>query len=367
MDIKEFNWQEKPTGFVFSGVYSFLERGPLCDEVKKAFGRENEKLALKIFREPFYQEKMEDFYWGSVFCPDNHRTRLYQATIAQNIGAWYGLAPRVYGIVVINYKGVRFLAQLTEDLGEPTEEDTPERQIKIYEELADKLKKHHLVPPIKDIVNNNNAIGGKWFDFQGAKLEDCFEEEFKKRVVEEACFVKGTHYQTQPELGLKGFRDSEQRVKDLRLEEIDFKDKTVLDVGCLGGFFCNYAYKRGAKRVVGVDLPEKAQIAYEISNYLKNWNIDYVPKTINRTENVEEFAGIKKFDIILYLAVNWYLGFPDWLFEMMNDVLIVEKNGKEDGITDEAVEEILKSKCSKVEIIGHRNDFDRQPILRCRK
>jgi len=363
MELKEFDWNEKPTGVIFSGIYSFIERGPLCDKVKKVFGRENEKLALKIFREPFYQEKVEDFYWGSIFCPDNHRSKLVGATIAQNTAAWYGLAPRVYGLVVIKYKGFKFLAQLTDDLGD--EADSPKKMDDVYYHLTAKLKKHNIVSPIGD--KNKNSMRGKWIDFQGAGLMDNFEEEFKKRVEKEACFIEGTHYQTQPELGIKGFRDSEQRVKDLKLGEIDFKDKTVLDVGCMGGFFCNYAYKRGAKRVVGLDLPVQAQIAYEISNYLGNWNIDYIPKIIEGKDDIKELAGLGKFDIVLYLAVNWYLGFPQWVFDLTNEVMLVEKNGKEDGIADEAVEKTLKDHFKSVEIIGHRNDFDKQPIFKCLK
>lgn len=44
----------------------------------------------------------------------------------------------------------------------------------------------------------------------------------------------------------------------------DFRDKTVLDLGCGYGWHCNYAVEKGAQKVIGIDQSEKMlQVATE--------------------------------------------------------------------------------------------------------
>ena len=40
---------------------------------------------------------------------------------------------------------------------------------------------------------------------------------------------------------------------EAELDKIDFRDKTVLDIGCWDGFWSFYAEQRGAKRVLATD------------------------------------------------------------------------------------------------------------------
>jgi SAM-dependent methyltransferase len=44
------------------------------------------------------------------------------------------------------------------------------------------------------------------------------------------------------------------------MAQIEFKDKEVIDVGCMDGVFCFHAESRGASRVVGVDRPPRALV-----------------------------------------------------------------------------------------------------------
>jgi len=361
--LKEFELTYRPNVDFFAGVYVFIEKGELCEKVKVAFGREKQDLCLKVFRNPFVGDSFKDYLWGNDFCPDDHISSLFDSSMAQNVASWIGLAPRVYGIVVIKYKGKKYLAQLT-DYVEGEILTDKDKKFEVYEKLKAYLSSYDFLPPARDLIPDN-VIDGKWLDFQGAKPKDNYKDLLLPRLKDNAYFVKGTHYQTQPEIGLKGFRNSEQRVKNLKLDKIDFNDKTVLDIGCCGGFFCNYVSDMGAKRVIGVDIPRNAEISRELSNYLGNFNVDYVSKEIGKNEFISDFLGINSFDIVLYLAVNWYLGFPDWLFHFVKDKMIVEKNGKEDGITDEFVKDLLKDKFKKVERIGKRTDFDNQPIFLC--
>jgi 2-polyprenyl-3-methyl-5-hydroxy-6-metoxy-1,4-benzoquinol methylase len=73
-----------------------------------------------------------------------------------------------------------------------------------------------------------------------------------------------------------------------RLPEIDFSNKSVLDIGCNSGGHCLWAKQRGARKVVGVDLSldrisqartlakfEQTQINYYNKNF---FNIDFKSK-----------------------------------------------------------------------------------------
>lgn len=54
----------------------------------------------------------------------------------------------------------------------------------------------------------------------------------------------------------KGQTDSSYKLTRLKFPD-DLSLKSVLDIGCNEGFFCNEALKRNAKRVVGVDMNRK--------------------------------------------------------------------------------------------------------------
>ena len=51
-----------------------------------------------------------------------------------------------------------------------------------------------------------------------------------------------------------GFRDSAKVWERLKLSDDQFAGKSVIDVGCNSGFFCFEAKKRGAARVLGIDI-----------------------------------------------------------------------------------------------------------------
>ena len=57
--------------------------------------------------------------------------------------------------------------------------------------------------------------------------------------------------------GEKGMVDSQRRLERLQIPA-DLRGKSVLDIGCNEGFFCNVAATRGARRVVGLEISESA-------------------------------------------------------------------------------------------------------------
>ena len=96
--------------------------------------------------------------------------------------------------------------------------------------------------------------------------------------------------------GLNGQRDLEFRKQFFHHE--DFKDKTVLDVGCNMGQMCQYALSLGAKHVLGIDY-DKTVI--QKSNLLnKSDKVQYVSDDI---DNYFMYTQLEKKDTILLLSV----------------------------------------------------------------
>jgi tRNA (mo5U34)-methyltransferase len=98
-----------------------------------------------------------------------------------------------------------------------------------------------------------------------------------------------------------------------RLDEIDFKDKTVLDIGCWDGYWSFYAERRGAKSVLATDDISQnwaEGTGIHLAKELYGSSID-----INQGMPVYEVASLdQKFDIILCLGVHYHLYDPYYAF-----------------------------------------------------
>ena len=71
------------------------------------------------------------------------------------------------------------------------------------------------------------------------------------------------------QLSTPGRYDSEARLADLRLP-MSLRGVSVLDVGCNSGMYCIEAKRRGAERVVGVDLnPKRLRQARHLAHFLE--------------------------------------------------------------------------------------------------
>jgi tRNA (mo5U34)-methyltransferase len=104
----------------------------------------------------------------------------------------------------------------------------------------------------------------------------------------------------------------------------DLSGKTVLDIGCNGGFYSIQMKQRGAARVVSIDSDlrylEQASFAAEAIGE----NIEF------RQLDVYDVAALKeKFDIVLFMGVLYHLRHPllalDLLYEhVVKDTLIFQ-------------------------------------------
>lgn len=89
--------------------------------------------------------------------------------------------------------------------------------------------------------------------------------------------------------------DTRQRIKFL--ESIDFRNQTVLDVGCNSGQFCLYAKKRGTRRVVGIDINrERLDQAIKLAD-LEELEIEYYER------GLFDIRDFEPFDVVFCFAV----------------------------------------------------------------
>jgi tRNA (mo5U34)-methyltransferase len=105
---------------------------------------------------------------------------------------------------------------------------------------------------------------------------------------------------------------------------LDFKGKSVIDIGCWDGYFSFMAEKRGATRVVGFDDPSYRWGEMDGWNFLKdhfNSKAEFVRGTIYDPPR-------EKFDIVLCYGVLYHLNDPLTAainsFQMAKEVVVFE-------------------------------------------
>lgn len=90
-------------------------------------------------------------------------------------------------------------------------------------------------------------------------------------------------------------------------ENINFKNKSVLDIGCHYGTYCLLAEEKGAKMVVGLDVSKDVILKAERINQLNDSNIKFL------WGDIEEYdkERLGKYDIILLLNVLHHNKYPE--------------------------------------------------------
>lgn len=217
------------------------------------------------------------------FKPSKEKNDLFYSSQIQNILHWNGLAPRVYDIGFIDDKP----CQITE----------------------------------KGDIKFDKSLGEKYGFNEDLKFYKSYEEFVTITYYEYGKYGK-VYYQNVPELGIKGGpRKSLDRISYMQLNKIDFKDKSVLDIGCAGGFFCRYADDQGASKVRGVDMERPAYAAKHMANFIGNFNIDYEVADLSKG-----YSTKKPFDIVFFLSMIFHINVPD---AVKNAKMVVyEDNGK---------------------------------------
>jgi len=318
----------------------------------------DKRLALKIFNAyPLNNwENLSGFRWGDPPAGDNPdmSVPLIDATKIQNIAWMHGLAPRVYGIVKVRIGNQKYWAQEVELV----EGEFAENKHEVFYATYKKVKDLGLVYGFeseKDDVSAKDVIGGKLVDFNTFHFTKDHLGKVKKAYIEKARYGK-IYYHNVPEWGLVNSpRKNKDRVKYMKLDEIDFKGKSVLDLGCAGGYFCRYVKDRGAGYVRGVDFEDPVFAAFLVSNELMYWDIDFYNKDICN------YQPTMKFDIVFFLSMNYHIGIPSWLAGVTKKICIFEDNSKERN-----AKKTLTKMFKEVKLVGKARDHGMKPIYHCR-
>lgn len=100
------------------------------------------------------------------------------------------------------------------------------------------------------------------------------------------------------------------------LDQIDFKGKRVLDVGCRDGLFSLEAEKRGAAEVIGIDNDLSKGAVEFLLPHLKS-KVRMVEMNLN--DLTEKTFG--PFDVILFFGVLYHLRYPIWSLRRLSECL----------------------------------------------
>jgi tRNA (mo5U34)-methyltransferase len=99
------------------------------------------------------------------------------------------------------------------------------------------------------------------------------------------------------------------RFIEAQLDTVDFRGKTVLDIGCWDGYWSFYAERRGAKSILATD--DRTQNWSNGEGLLLARELYGSSVRVNQEVSVYELASLKeKFDIILFLGVYYHLFDP---------------------------------------------------------
>jgi hypothetical protein len=321
-------------------VFSFIVRSDNVEQVLyNDYGRLG--LCLKVWRRK--ATPLETFCWS-----EKTGVLLVDATKAQNLFARHGFAPRVYDIVRVNGRWAQVTDFVT-DNGR-TFDRTAAREV---------VRRYGIACRGGD-MNDANWLGDQMVDFQAHLLKPRYIDDLKQRIVKNTAWgSRSDPYQDVAHLTEQSQRYTPHRVKAMAWDDYDWHGKGVLDLGCNLGALCIEATVRGARRVVGVDLPHVAAVAYEVANWLGYWNIDYEGLQLPREKDELQ----EQFDVVLCLSCKQLKPVP-WAFELCREVCWFEGHVPDKEHTHRAT---LEEHFERVEFLGATTDHGPRPLFRCSK
>lgn len=275
---------------------------------------------------------LKTFRWGDpkIGGAPDRSCLLVDATKIQNIAWMYDLAPRVYEIVKVKVGKKKYWGQVLDDVGDQFVKNHDDA-LGIYNEVRELGAYYGFINEKADVSKWDVVIykgKHKLVDFNTFHFDDTYKQKLAKKYSEVGRYG-AKYYHSIPELGLtQGPRQNEKRIIWMQLDQLDFKNKSVLDIGCAGGYFCRYAKSRGASDVVGVDYPDVKNTdptfgARLISNELCYWNIDYVE--LDLTKNFID----EKFDYTFFFSMSYHVpNVLELLSRMTKELCIVEDNSR---------------------------------------
>src|SRR5438270_8217740 len=86
---------------------------------------------------------------------------------------------------------------------------------------------------------------------------------------------------------------------------LDLSGATVLDIGCNGGFYSLEMKRRGAKRVVGIDVDDRYLNQARFAAEMFGLEIEFAKRSVYE---VDSLPG--QFDYVLFMGVLYHLRYP---------------------------------------------------------
>jgi len=103
----------------------------------------------------------------------------------------------------------------------------------------------------------------------------------------------------------------------------DLTGATVLDIGCNGGFYCIQMKKRGAERVLGIDVDDRYLNQARFAAEQLGLDIEFEKRSVYEVANLPTSNLPDKFDYVIFMGVFYHLRYP--LYALDN---ILKKVGK---------------------------------------
>lgn len=223
---------------------------------------------------------------------DSNLEKIRKLGILSTYFHYRGLTPRVYDYGFLRNHFFLYVEPIIKT--EESQIDIIKEKIKEMASKVDWITKAYSV----DLDVEKNYINDKYLDFHGFHIDiDKFYAWMSKFISQKTHWgnLKGDKkFAYQDFDRIIGKRRIEERAEEMKLNEINFNGKTVLDIGCNLGLMTNYALNRGAKRAVGIDLKKVIEAAdyYKFYRLLRT-ELYYETLTSN---NLTKFG---KFDTVL--------------------------------------------------------------------
>lgn len=97
----------------------------------------------------------------------------------------------------------------------------------------------------------------------------------------------------------------------------DLTGKTVLDIGCNGGFYSMEMKRRGAERVLGIDFDEDYLAQARFAAEVMGLDIEF------RQHSVYDVAALReRFDVVIFMGVLYHLRHPLLALDLIREHVV---------------------------------------------
>jgi tRNA (mo5U34)-methyltransferase len=97
----------------------------------------------------------------------------------------------------------------------------------------------------------------------------------------------------------------------------DLRGKSVLDIGCNGGFYCLEMKSRGARRVVGIDADDRYLAQARFAAEVNGFDIEFRQLSVYDLPQLGE-----RFDVVLFLGVLYHLRHPLLALDLISEHVV---------------------------------------------